>query len=89
MANSIGVQMVPPPTPIWDSVMKAVHEEAAKLPPDVDMALIGVATKNGGGNLAVVGRTPHGFEVSAWIGKRWDTTGLDWGAQVVKTFKWS
>jgi hypothetical protein len=57
-------------------------------PPDADAALVGVANRNGGWNAAFVGRVPGGFEVQAWIGKSWGSdSDLDWGAQIMKTFK--
>jgi hypothetical protein len=85
-----GVHFNEPPPHLIADINASIASAIAQLPPDTDAALVGVADRKGGWNAAFVGKIPGaaGFEVKAWVGKSWgDDASLDWGAQVMKTWK--
>lgn len=80
-----GVAFNAPPPHLFDDAIARISAAVATLPPEADLALVGIVT-DAGTNAALVGRLPHGFEVQAWIGKHWGEK-IDVGAGFVKTWK--
>lgn len=84
------VQFNEPPVHLIADIQASITNAIAQLPSDVDAALVGVADRKGGWNAAFVAKSPDGsIGVQAWIGKSWgNDSALDYGVQVMKTFKW-
>jgi hypothetical protein len=82
-----GVAFNDPPEVLLPSIMDALTDTLAQLPPDKQGALVGLVTETGV-NAAVVSRLPQGWAVQAWIGKRWidGDGGLGVGASVMRTW---
>jgi hypothetical protein len=80
-----GVQFNAPPEHLLPSIMGSIERAMSELPPDVDGALVGQATK-AGWNAAIVMKAPLGINVEAWIGSKWGEP-IDYGVAVLKTFK--
>jgi hypothetical protein len=78
-----GVQFNAPPEHIFADAMARIEAATTSLK-NGEGAIMGIST-DVGWNAAVVGKTEHGIEVFAWVGKSWGDK-IDYGVIVRKTF---
>ena len=65
-----GVLFNAPPNNLLPSISKSIADAIAQLPPGANGAVVGIATEKGA-NAAVVAKVRDGWEIQAWIGKKW------------------
>lgn len=80
-----GVAFNAPPPDVLPGIMASIGKAVAALPPEKTGALVGLVNETGA-NAVIVTRLAGGWDVQAWIGKRWDTSGVQYGAALRKVW---
>lgn len=79
-----GVAFSAPGPELVPSITASIRRAVESLPAGSRGAIVGVATQDGV-NAAIVARFDHGWDVQAWVGKRWAGP-LEAGVQVQKVW---
>ena len=76
--------MTPPPPHLIGAVMDSIRGATSELPPGTQGAIIGVIDRSGT-NVAIVGKVRGGWEVQAFVAKKWSGD-TEMGAKIMKTW---